>query len=91
MGLFRCNIDRKMVNSGSVHKPFLYAEDETREYSFIRFRYCTVTTHKDMENINDDSRPWFVKVLELNTVRLFGIKLKDKEQHWKYDKFVSHE
>ena len=86
MSLFKCNIDREMVNTGTRAKPFISARMETREYYCGPGRYCTVIIEKKMENIGDDNHPWYVKSYELVTVRVFGIRLRNKEQFWKFDK-----
>ena len=86
MSFFRCNIDREMANSGTPEKPFLWARKEAREYYRGRVKYCTITTEKRMENISQGNRPYYVKVYELLTVKLLGIKIRNKEQSWKYDK-----
>ena len=86
MGLFRCNIDRDMINTGSAVKPFLSARVEVRDYYCGRIKYCTITTEKLMDNIGDESRPWYVKTFDGVRVKLFGIKLSIKEQNWKFSK-----
>jgi len=86
MALFRCNIDRAMVNTGTKVKPFISARMETKEFYCGPIKYCIITTNKEMENVGDEGRPWFVKVYELVTVRLFGIRLRNKEQSWKFEK-----
>ena len=86
MSLFRCNIDRAMVNTGTKVKPFISAQNEAKEYYCGPIKYCTIRTSKEMENIGDDIRPWYVKVYELVTVRFLGIQIRNKEQSWKFEK-----
>ena len=87
MSIFRKNIDRDMVNTGTKVKPFISAAMELREYFCGPVRYCSVRVEKRMESIGDESRPYYVKVYELRKVKVLGIKLQDTEQVWKYDKF----
>lgn len=86
MSLFRCNIDREMVNSGTDIKPFIYARTETREYYRGRIKYCSIYTEKRMENISQKERPYYVKVYELLVVIVLGIKIRNKEQSWTFQK-----
>ena len=86
MSLFKCNIDREMVNTGTRAKPFISARMETRQYYCGPARYCIVTTEKTMENIGEETHPYYVKSYELVTVRLFGVRLRNKEQFWKFSK-----
>jgi hypothetical protein len=86
MPLFKCNIDRDMINTGSAVKPFLSARVEVREYYIGRLRYCTVTIEKTMDNIGTQDRPWHVKTYEHIQARLFGIAIRNKEQSWKFNK-----
>lgn len=75
-----------MVNTGTKVKPFISARMETKDLYCGPIKYCTTITEKRMSNISDDDRPYFVKVYELVSVRLFGIRLRNKEQSWKFDK-----
>ena len=86
MPLFRVNIDRDMINTGSAVKPFLSARVEVKEYFCARLKYCTVTTEKTMDNIGTEKNPWYVKVYERINVRILRIAIRDKEQSWKFEK-----
>ena len=83
MSLFRCNIDRTMVDTGPEGKPFLWARKETKQLYCGRLKYCTKITEKKMDDIGAE-RPYFVKVFESVTVRLFGIGIRNREQSWKF-------
>lgn len=84
--IFRSNIDRRMVNTGAKVKPFLSIELELREYFLGPIRYCSIQVEKKMDNIGDDTRPYFVKVWERVKVKVLGIRLRDRELFWTYNK-----
>ena len=84
--MFRVNIDKRMVNTGTKAKPFISAAVECREYFCGSIRYFSVVVEKTMDNIGDDSRPYFVKTFESVRVKVLGIRFNYKEQSWKHDK-----
>ena len=75
-----------MMNTGSRVKPFISCEQETREYYMGPVKYCTIIVTKTMDNIGDENRPYFVKVYEGLKVRVLGIRIRHREQNWKYSK-----
>lgn len=89
MSLFRCNIDRAMVNTGTKNKPFISARKETKEFYCGPVKYCTVIVEKIMDDIGDKDRPYFVKVFESVTVRFLSVRLRSKEQSWKFKNYKS--
>ena len=84
MALFRSNIDRTMVDMGTEHKPFLFTSYEYREYFLGPVRYYSVLIEKQMDNIRSDDKPHLVKTFDSILIKVLGIKIRYREQFWKY-------